>query len=91
MRPLKYVVSFIQTILSFVLSRKVINIENDVAPKYGKVGVKYFRKYEELEYKMNKLKRNIDLLNNCKQPGVYPKFLTCKLPNVSNKEDFISF
>ena len=30
-------VIFIQTILSFVLSRKIINIYNDIARKYGNV------------------------------------------------------
>ena len=34
----------------------------------------------------NKLKLDIDFLNNCKQLGVYPKFLIFKLPNVSNKD-----
>ena len=28
----------------------------------------------------------MDFLNNCKQPGVYPKFLIFKLPNVSHKD-----
>ena len=63
-----------------------INISNDIARKYGNVTVKDFRKYEKLEYKKNKLKLDIDFLNNCKQPGVYPKFLIFKLPNVSNKD-----
>ena len=40
----------------------------------------------KLEYKKNKLKLDIDFLNNCKQPGVYPKFLIFKVPNVSNKD-----
>ena len=75
---------FIQTILSFVLSRKVIKIYNDIARKYGNVTV--FRKYEKLEYKKNKLKFDIDFLNNCKQFDVHPKFLIFKLPNVSNKD-----
>ena len=35
--------------LSFVLSKKIINIYNDIARKYGNVIVKYFRKYEKLE------------------------------------------
>ena len=35
MRRLKNVVIFVQTILSFVLSRKIINIYNDIARKYG--------------------------------------------------------
>ena len=41
-RRFKNVVIFIQTILSFVLSRKIININNDIARKYGNVTVKYF-------------------------------------------------
>ena len=84
-RRLKNVI-FIQTILSFVLSRKIINIYNDIARKYGNVTVKDFRKYEKLEYKKNKLKLGVHFLNNCKQVGVYPKFLIFKLPNVSNKD-----
>ena len=85
-RCLKNVVIFIQTILSFVLSRKIINIYNDIAQKYGNVTVKDFRKYEKLEYKKKKLKLDVHFLNNCKQLGVYPKFLIFKLPNVSNKD-----
>ena len=85
-RRLKNVVIFIQTILSFVLSRKIINIYNDIAGKYGNATVKDFRKYEKLEHKNNKLKLDIDFLNNCKQFGVYPKFLIFKLPNDSNKD-----
>ena len=83
-RRLKIVVIVIQTILSFVLSRKIINIYNNIARKYGNVTVNDFRKHEKLEYKKNKLKLDIDFLNNCKQLGVYPKFLIFKLPNVSN-------
>ena len=85
-RRLKNVVFFIQTILRFALSRTIINIYNDIARKYRNVTVKDFRKYEKLEYKKNKLKLDIDFLNNCKQLGVYPKFLIFKLPNVSNKD-----
>ena len=42
--------------------------------------------FEKLEYKKNKLKLDIDFLNDCKQLGVYPKFVIFKLPNVSNKD-----
>ena len=77
---------FIQTILGFVLSRKIIKICKSIARKYGTVIVKDFRKYEKLEYKENKLKLDINFLNNCKELGVYPKFLIFKLPNVSNKQ-----
>ena len=83
---LKNVVIFIQTILSFVLSTKIINIYNNIACKYGNVTVKDFQKYEKLEYKKNKLKLDIDFLNNWKQLGVYPKFLIFKLSNVSDKD-----
>ena len=79
---LKNVVTFIQTVLSFVLSRKIINIYKDIARKYGIVTVKDFRKFGKLKYKNNKLKLDIDFVNNCKQLGVYPKFLIFKLPNV---------
>ena len=85
-RCLKNVVIFIQTILSFVLSRKIVNIYNDIARNYENVTVKDSRKYEKLEYKKNKLKLDIDFLNNCEQLGVYPKFLIFKLRNVSNKD-----
>ena len=77
---------FIQTILSFVLARKIINIYNDIARKYGNVAAKEFRKYEKLEYQKNKLKSDINFLNNCKQLGVYPGFLIFKLLNISNKD-----
>ena len=87
MHRLKNVVIFFQTIISFVLSRKIINIYNDLVRKHGSVTVKDFHKYEKLEYKKNKLKLNIDFLNNCKQLGVYRKFLIFELPNVSNKDD----
>ena len=48
--------------------------------------LKDFRKYKKLEYKKNKLKFDTDFLNNCKQLGVFPRFLIFKLPNVSNKD-----
>ena len=77
---------FLQTILSFVLSRKIINVCNDLARKYGNFTVKDIHKYEELEYKKNKLELYIDFLSNCKELGMYPKFLIFKLPNVWNKD-----
>ena len=85
-RRLKDVAIFIQTILSFVRSKKITNIYNDIARKYGNVTVKGFRKYEKLEYKKKELKLDIDFLNNCKQLGLYLKFLIFKLPSVSNKD-----
>ena len=71
---------------NYLKREKRKNIYNDIAWKYGNVTVKDFRKYEKLEYKKNKLKLAINFLNNCKQLGVYLKFLIFKLPNVSNKD-----
>ena len=34
----------------------------------------------------NKPKLNINFFSNCKQLGVYPKFVTLKLSNLSNKD-----
>ena len=85
-RHIKNIVIFYQTILRFVLSRKIINIYNDIARKYGNVTVKDFRKYEKLDYTKNKLNSDIDFLNNCKQLSLYQEFLTFKLPNFSNKD-----
>ena len=67
---------------------KVVFNENEAVLRLfqGIVTVKNFEKYEKLEYKKNQLKLDIDFLNNCKQLGVYPKFLIFKLPNVSNKD-----
>ena len=65
---------------------KIINIYNDITRKHGKVTVKDLRKYEKLRCKKNKLKLDLHFLNNCKKPGVYPKFLIFRLPNVSNKD-----
>ena len=52
----------LQIFISFVLSRKIINIYNDIARKYGNVTVKDFQKYKKLEYKKKKLKLDIDFL-----------------------------
>ena len=69
-----------------MLSRKIINIYNDIARNHGNFAVNHFRKYEKLKYKQNKLKLDLDFVNNCKQIGMYPKFLVFKLRNVSNKD-----
>ena len=85
---LENVVIFIHIMLSFLLSRKIINIYNDIARKYRNVTVKNFQKYEKLEYKKNKRKLDIDFLNNRKQLSVYPKFIIFKLSIVSNKDTY---
>ena len=48
MRCFKNALTFNQTILNFMLSRKIVNIYNDIARKYQNVTVKDFRKYENL-------------------------------------------
>ena len=42
-----------------MLSRKILNVYNNIAQKYGNVTVKDFCKYEKLGYKKNKLKLDI--------------------------------
>ena len=79
-------VFFFQAIVSLMLSGKIINIYNNLAQKHGNVTVKDFHKYEKLEYKNNKLKLDINFLNNCKRLAVYLKFLIFKVLNVSNKD-----
>ena len=83
---LKNVVVFLQTVLSFLLSRKIIKIYNDIARKHWNVIIKEFRKYEKLKCKQNKFKLDIQFLNNCKQLNLYPEFLIFKLLNVLNKD-----
>ena len=55
MSHLKNVLIFIQTVLSLVLSRKLINIYKNISRKNGDFTVTDFQKYEKLEYKKNKL------------------------------------
>ena len=50
--------------------------------------LKIFENKKKLEHKKNELKLDIEFLNNCKQLGVYPKFLIFKLPNVTNVTSF---
>ena len=49
-RRLKNVVIFVQTILSFVLSRKIINIYNDIARKYGNIIDLYVKSTDRHQY-----------------------------------------
>ena len=44
---------------SFVPSKRIRNVFNDIERIYGNVTVKDFQKYEKLEYKNNKLKLGI--------------------------------
>ena len=86
-----FAVIFIKIILSFMLSRKIINICDDIALKYKNVIVKDSRKtYEKLECKKKKIKLDIDFLKNWKQLGVYPKVLIFNLVNVSIKDAWSS-
>ena len=78
-RRLKNDVIFFQTVLRSMLSRNIVYIYNDIARKYGNFAVKDFQKYVKLKYQQNKLKLDIDFLNNCKQLGLFPNFLIFKL------------
>ena len=88
-RRLKNVVIFIQTILSFVLPRKIINIY-DIARKYGNTTVKDFQKHEKYECKKNKLKLCIDVIKKLNVSNKYALLIRKRLLrsaiNRSNKE-----
>ena len=85
-RRFKNDVIFFQTVPRFTLSRNIVYIYNDIARKHGNFAVKDFQKYVKLKYQQNKLKLDIDFLNNCKQLCLFPNFLIFKLTNVSNKD-----
>ena len=70
----------------FVLSREIVNINNDIAWKFGNVTIEDFRNKKKLEYKKNKLNLDIHFLSNWKQLHGYPNFLIFKPPNFSNKD-----
>ena len=74
-----------------MLLRRIINIYSDLARKHGNVAVKDYRKYEKPEFEKNKLKLDIDFLNNYKQLGVYPKSLKCRILHLITTHLVIDF
>ena len=87
---LENVVFSVLRILSFALSRKIINACNDIGRKYGNFTFKDFCKYEKLEYKKKKLILDIDFLNNWKQLGLYPKFQNFQMFLIKTLYQFVS-
>ena len=77
---------FFSNNFKFCAVKKIYKYLQRYCTEYGNITVQDFQKYEKLQYKKNKLKLDINFLNNCKQLGVYPKFLIFKLPKVSNKD-----
>ena len=78
-------VIFFQTVISFVLPRKIINIyiqqfSIETWKCYS------YRLSQIWKTKKSKLKLDIAFLSNCKQLGVYLKFWIFKLLNVSDKD-----
>ena len=78
-------VIFFQTIISFVPSRKIINI---YIQQFSRETWKCYsyRLSQIWKTKKSKLKLDIDFLSNCKQLGVYRKFCIFKLLNFSDKD-----
>ena len=68
-----------------MLSRPFGNIIHDLARKYnGSLVVSNFRKLEKLTTQSRKAELDVRFLKNCQAFGVYPKFITFDLHNVSN-------
>ena len=90
MRHLKKCYFFFQTISSFVLSRKIINVYDNLARKYGNVMVKDLRKYEKLEYRKNKLKLDIDFLKIANNLVCIQNFLSlnCRMSQIKMLHQF---
>ena len=71
-----------------MLKRSFINVLQDLAHKYSGLGVTVadLRRLEKLKFKHQKHTQDITFLNNCKNFGVYPKFITFSLPQVSPRD-----
>ena len=83
---LKSVVLFLKILVNLVLSRNFGNIIHDIAQNYININVSDLRKLEKLHIKRNKAQLDINFLINCKNFGVFPKFINVYLPNVDEKD-----
>ena len=77
-------------ILNFIIhllhKRPFINILHDIAKKYEGINVGDLRKFDQFTFKFKKACLDITFLNNCKNFGVFPKFISFKLPGVSQRD-----
>ena len=69
-----------------MLSRNFGNIMHDIAQNYININVSDLRKLQKLHIKQNKAQLDINFLINCKNFGVFPKFINVYLPNVDEKD-----
>ena len=83
---LESVILFLKILISVVLSRNFGNIIHDIAQNYIDINVSDLRKLEKLHIKRNKAQLDINFLINCKNFGVFPKFINVYLPNVDEKD-----
>ena len=74
---MKSVVLFLNILISLVLSRNFGNIIHDIAQNYIDINVGDLR---------NKAQVGINFLINCKNFGVFLKFINIYLPNVDEKD-----
>ena len=83
---LKSVVLFLKILISLVLSRIFGNIIHDIAQNYIDINVSDLPKLEKLHIKRDKAQLEINFLIDCKNFGVFPKFINVYLPNVDEKD-----
>ena len=69
-----------------MLSGNFGNIIHDIAQNYIDINVSDLRKLEKLHIKRNKAQFDLNFLINCKNFGVFPKFINVYLPNVDEKD-----
>ena len=84
---LKNFVVYVKFIIGLVLLRTYGNIIYDFARNYeGKVSLPDFRAFEKLATKKRKAELDIAFLTECRNFGVFPKFVCFPLPNVNNSD-----
>ena len=83
------VVVFLKMIVSFVLARPFGEVTHDLTQNYnGSLAAFDFCKLEKLATKLGKAELDVQFFKNYMYQafGVYPKFISFDLPNVSNSD-----
>ena len=77
---------FLNTLISLVLSQNFGNMVHKIAQIYVNIIVGYLWKLEKLHSKQNKVQLDINFSINCKNFGVFTKFINVYLLNVHKKD-----
>ena len=77
---------FLNTLISLVLSQNFGNMVHKIAQIYVNIIVGYLWKLEKSHSKQNKVQLDINFSINCKNFGVFTKFINVYLLNVHKKD-----